>query len=64
MEIFEEKKTNKKFSGCKFFLIFGHQNPGSGFALTKNAGSGSALKLMRIHNTDIYNKKKLIARQG
>jgi hypothetical protein len=35
--------------------IFGYQNPGSGSesgpALTKNAGTGSALKTMRIHNT-------------
>jgi hypothetical protein len=41
------------FFSCNFFPIFGHQNPGfgSGSALTKNAGSGSALKPMRIPNT-------------
>ena len=48
------------FFQLKIFSIFGHQNPGSGSgsgsALTWNAesGSGSALKPMRIHNTDFF----------
>jgi hypothetical protein len=37
------------------FTVFGQQNNGSGtgfgYALIKNAGSESALKLMRINNT-------------
>jgi hypothetical protein len=43
------------FFNIKFFPIFGHQNPGSrsGSALTKNAGSGSKLKPMRIHITEL-----------
>jgi hypothetical protein len=40
--------------GCKFFQNFGHQNTGSGSTLTKNAGSGSALKHMRIHHTALH----------
>ncbi len=41
------------------FEHFCHQYPGSGFgsALTLNAGSGSALKPMRIHNTG-YNAQQ------
>ncbi len=40
------KKCKIIFS-CKIFLIFGHQNPGFGFAIRKNAGSGSALNQCR-----------------
>ncbi len=50
---------NYIFFSCKFFPIFGHQNPGcgSGSACHKKCWirfgsvSGSALKPMRIHNT-------------
>ncbi len=41
------KKIYKKLYSCKFFSIFGHRNLvfviGSGSAIRKNAGSGSAL---------------------
>ncbi len=50
-------EETKNFSG-KFCPVFGHQNPGSGSGLTKNAGSGSALKPMRIYNTDFYSPRK------
>ncbi len=46
-----KKKNIEKIFCCKMFSIFGHQIPGS--ALTKYAGSWSALKPMRIHNTGL-----------
>ncbi len=46
---------NMIFFSCKIFTIFGHQNPGhgsgTGSVLTCIAGSGSALKPMRSHNS-------------
>ena len=39
------------------------KNPGSGSALTKKAGSGSARKLMRIRNTvPTYNSSRYLVR--
>jgi hypothetical protein len=46
-------KLVQKPSSRYIWLIFGHQNPGSGSASQKNAGSGSALKPMPIRNTEI-----------
>jgi hypothetical protein len=43
------------------FPIFGHQNRGSGSILTKNSGSKSALKPLKIHNTGA-NKGQTVAR--
>jgi hypothetical protein len=42
--------------GMFIFSMFGHQIPGSGFGFisgsgSENAGSGSALKPLQIHNT-------------
>ncbi len=51
-------KKNHIFFSRNFFPIFGHQNPGSGSALTENTRSGSvsALELepMRIRNTGMW----------
>ncbi len=51
---------NYQFLAVNFFQFSDHQNPGSrsGSALTKNAGSGSALISMRIHNTG-HNKERM-----
>jgi hypothetical protein len=38
LQIFENLK---KIHSCKFFSIFGHLNPGFGYAIRKNAGFGS-----------------------
>jgi hypothetical protein len=38
------------FFSCKYFPIYGHQNPGSGSG--SGSVSGSALKPMRIRNTE------------
>ncbi len=54
LENFRYKTYIKKFYSCIFFQFFGHQNPGfgtgSGSVIRKNAGSGSTVKAMRIHN--------------
>jgi hypothetical protein len=36
------------FSSCTFFLIFGHQKPGSGIGITKRPGSGSETLLLSL----------------
>jgi hypothetical protein len=62
--IFDPKNIKMCYS-CKFFPIFGHQNPGfgtesgsvSGSAIRKNAGSGSALNQCGSANRLITIKK-------
>jgi hypothetical protein len=56
IKVFKNKKFYKNFEAIKFFFsVQGVKNPGSGSrsALRKNAGSGSALKLMRLQNTGV-----------
>jgi hypothetical protein len=52
-------KIDKRFYSAVKFAIFGHQNLGSVTAVTKNAGSGFAIKLMRIQNTAAKKKERV-----
>ena len=46
-------RNKKDYFSINMFSIFCDRNPGTGSALAKNAGSGSALQPMRIQITGL-----------